>query len=233
MKEIQNPFKDLTNFERGLWLTSILVVTLSFLIPKEKDYLNLLASLIGVTALIFVAKGYVIGQILCVIFALAYGIISIHFRYYGEMITYVFMSLPMAIASTVSWLKNPHKGSKEVQIGSPTKKQFAVMWIFTVIVTVIFYFILKAFNTQNLLISIISVTTSFLAVYLTYLRSPLYACAYGANDIVLIILWVLASFTNISYLPMVFCFVMFFANDFYGFLNWQKMRKRQKEEDAK
>ncbi|MBR2340932.1 MAG: nicotinamide mononucleotide transporter, partial [Clostridia bacterium] len=91
MKEIQNPFKDLTNFERGLWLTSILVVTLSFLIPKEKDYLNLLASLIGVTALIFVAKGYVIGQILCVIFALAYGIISIHFRYYGEMITYVFM----------------------------------------------------------------------------------------------------------------------------------------------
>ena len=102
MKKLYNPFKDLTRFEWGLWLTSLLVVTLSFLLPKEKDYLSLIASLIGVTALIFVAKGYVIGQILCVVFALLYGIISLLFKYYGEMITYVFMSGPMAIASTIN-----------------------------------------------------------------------------------------------------------------------------------
>ena len=228
--KIYNPFKELTKFEWGLWLTSLFVVTLSFLLPEEKDFLNLLASLIGVTALIFVAKGYVIGQILCVVFALIYGVISMYFRYYGEMITYVFMSGPMAIASTISWLKNPHKGTKEVKVGKPTKKDFTMMWACTIIVTILFYFILKAFNTQNLLVSTLSVTTSFLAVYLTYLRSPLYACAYGANDIVLIVLWVLASITNISYLPMVFCFVMFLANDLYGFINWQKMQKRQSEE---
>ena len=230
MKTINNPFKELTKFEWGLWLTSLLVVTLSFLLPKEKDFLNLLASLIGVTALIFVAKGYVVGQILCVVFALVYGVISMYFRYYGEMITYMFMSGPMAIASTISWLKNPHKGTNEVKVGKPTKKDFAIMWTATIIVTILFYFILKAFNTQNLLVSTLSVATSFLAVYLTYLRSPLYACAYGANDIVLIVLWILASITNISYLPMVFCFVMFLVNDLYGFINWQKMQKRQSEE---
>ena len=228
--KIYNPFKELTKFEWGLWLTSLFVVTLSFLLPEEKDFLNLLASLIGVTALIFVAKGYVIGQILCVVFALIYGVISMYFRYYGEMITYVFMSGPMAIASTISWLKNPHKGTKEVKVGKPTKIDFAIMWACTIIVTILFFFILKAFNTQNLLVSTLSVSTSFLAVYLTYLRSPLYACAYGANDIVLIILWILASITNISYLPMVFCFVMFLVNDLYGFINWQKMQKRQSEE---
>ena len=229
MKKLYNPFKDLTRFEWGLWLTSLLVVTLSFLLPKEKDYLSLIASLIGVTALIFVAKGYVIGQILCVVFALLYGIISLLFKYYGEMITYVFMSAPMAIASAISWLKNPHKGTKEVEVGNPTKKQFLFMWIYTILVTVIFYFILKSFNTKNLLIRTLSVSTSFLAVYLTYLRCPLYACAYGANDIVLIVLWILASIANISYLPMVFCFVMFLVNDLYGFINWKKMQKRQKE----
>ena len=228
--KIYNPFKELTKFEWGLWLTSLFVVTISFLLPEEKDFLNLLASLIGITALIFVAKGYVIGQILCVVFALIYGIISMYFRYYGEMITYVFMSGPMAIASTISWLKNPHKGTKEVKVGKPTKKDFVIMWAATIIVTILFYFILKAFNTQNLLVSTLSVTTSFLAVYLTYLRSPLYACAYGANDIVLIILWILASITDVSYLPMVFCFVMFLVNDLYGFINWQKMQKRQSEE---
>ena len=75
--------------------------------------------------------------------------------------------------------------------------------------------------------STISVTTSFVAVYFTFLRSPYYALGYAANDIVLIILWTLASMENISYLPMVVCFVMFLANDLYGFYNWRKMRKRQ------
>lgn len=230
MKNVHNPFKDLTRLEWGLWLISLLVVTLSFLLPKEKDYLSLIASLIGVTALIFVAKGYVIGQILCVAFAIIYGIISLYFKYYGEMITYVFMSGPMAVASTISWLKNPHKGTKEVEVGNPTRKQFTVMWAYALVVTVIFYFILRAFDTPNLIVSTLSITTSFLAVYLTYLRSPLYACAYGANDIILIVLWILASIVNISYLPMVFCFVMFLVNDLYGFINWQKMQKRQKKE---
>ena len=106
------------------------------------------------------------------------------------------------------------------------------MWALTVVVTFIFYFILKAFNTENLLVSTLSVATSFLAVYLTALRCPLYACAYALNDVVLIVLWVLASISNISYLPMVFCFIMFLANDLYGFINWKKMQKRQSEEIA-
>ena len=83
-----NPFKNLTKFERKLWLLSVVVVAGSFLLAPDRDYLTLTASLIGVTALIFVAKGYVLGQILTVIFAIFYGIISFYFRYYGEMLTY-------------------------------------------------------------------------------------------------------------------------------------------------
>jgi nicotinamide riboside transporter PnuC len=62
-----------------------------------------------------------------------------------------------------------------------------------------------------------------------YLRSSAYALSYAANDIVLIILWIMASIDNISYLPMIVCFVMFFINDMYGFFNWRKMKKRQTE----
>ncbi|MDD4415074.1 MAG: nicotinamide mononucleotide transporter, partial [Oscillospiraceae bacterium] len=70
-------------------------------------------------------------------------------------------------------------------------------------------------------------TTSFLAVYLTFRRSPHYALAYAANDIVLIVLWVLASMSDITYLSVVICFAMFLVNDIYGFINWSKMHKRQ------
>ncbi len=91
----------------------------------------------------------------------------------------------------------------------------------------IFYLILDGFNTANIVPSTISVITSFLAVYLTFRRSPYFALAYAANDIVLLILWGLASMVDIRYLSVVVCFIAFLINDVYGFMSWKKMRKRQ------
>ncbi|MBE6674554.1 MAG: nicotinamide mononucleotide transporter [Ruminococcaceae bacterium] len=225
--KFKNPFKDLNKFELILWLTSVVVVAFSFLLSPDRDYLTLCASLIGVTALIFVAKGYVIGQILIVVFAAFYGIISIHFKYYGEVITYLGMSAPMAIMSVISWLRHPNKGTREVEVNKMSKWQVALMVILAVIVTVAFYFILGALNTTNMVFSTISVTTSFVAAYMTFMRSPYYAIGYALNDVVLIVLWVLASIENTAYIPMILCFVMFLINDLYGFINWKRMEKRQ------
>lgn len=225
--KFRNPFKDLSKFELILWSVSIVVVTGSFFVQPSGDILSLIASLIGVTALIFVAKGYVLGQVLTVVFAVFYGIISYYFKYYGEMITYLFMTSPIAILSVVSWMKHPYEKTAEVVVSRMNKKKIMIMLVFAIVVTVLFYFILKFLGTANLLFSTFSITTSFLASYLSYMRSPYYAIAYAGNDIVLIVLWVLASIQDISYLPMVLCFVMFFANDIYGFINWKRMRKRQ------
>ncbi len=231
MKNYLASFKSLTKFERGLWLTSLTVTLLSYLLSYlfsgNGDLLNLIASLIGVTALIFVAKGHVLGQLLTVVFSVFYGIISVLFTYYGEMITYLFMTAPMAVVAAVEWIKNPYKDTQEVKVHKVTKKQLAVMWLLAILVTILFYFILKALDTANLFFSTVSITTSFVASYLTFLRSPYYAIGYSANDVVLIVLWVLASLENISYLPMVACFVMFLFNDLYGFYNWKRMQRQQ------
>ena len=232
MKKYLTSFTTLTKFEKGLWLTSLAVTLLSYLLSYlfsgSGDLLNLIASLIGVTALIFVAKGLVLGQLLTVVFSVFYGIISVLFAYYGEMITYLFMTTPMAIVAAIEWIKNPYKDTQEVKVHKVTKKQLAVMWLLALLVTVLFYFILKALNTANLFFSTVSITTSFIASYLTFLRSPYYAIGYSANDVVLIILWILASVEDLSYLPMVACFIMFLFNDLYGFYNWRRMQKRQK-----
>lgn len=227
--KINNPFKGLTVFEWILWISSLVIVTVSFVFTGAGDYLTLIASLLGATALIFVAKGYVFGQVLTVVFAVFYGIISFFFQYYGEMITYLCMTSPIAVFSVISWLRHPYKDSAEVEVSSVSKKQLVVMLILTVTVTVVFYYILGALGNANLIVSTISITTSFLASYLTFLRSPYYAVAYAANDIVLIILWILAALESSSYIPMVVCFVIFFINDVYGFINWQRMRKYQRE----
>lgn len=219
--------KALSRFELLLWIISVITVSVSFLASKEPDYLTLIASLTGVTALIFVAKGYVLGQVLTVIFALFYGIISFKFKYYGEMITYLLMTAPMAVMAIISWVRHPFKNSNEVEVNRLSKGSFILGSILSLIVTVVFFFVLRALGNANLFTSTLSVTTSFLASYLTFVRSPYYALAYGANDIVLIVLWIMASVTTPSYLPMVFCFIMFLVNDLYGFYNWNKMLKKQ------
>lgn len=226
--KIRNPFKTLSKFELGLWISSLILITISFVMGAKFDFLVLIASLIGATALIFVAKGDPLGQILTVVFALVYSIISYRFHYFGEMITYLGMTSPMAILAAIEWFKNPfEQGKAEVEIKKLSRKSCVILWILTLLVTVIFYFILKAFDTPNLFMSTVSITTSFLASALTFLRSPFYALAYAGNDVVLIVLWILASMVDASYIPMIVCFVIFLINDSYGFINWRRMKKRQ------
>lgn len=225
MKKILEYF---SKTELILWSLSVIFIVLSFCIFDRESYLTLIASLIGVTSLIFNAKGNPIGQSLMVTFSLLYGIISYSFAYYGEMFTYLGMTMPMAVFALIAWLKNPYKGNKaEVRVNSIGKREQIFMWILSGLVTVVFYFILNHFNTASIIPSTISVTTSFLAVYLTFRRCPAFALAYAANDIVLIILWVLASRTDIRYISVVVCFAAFLFNDIYGYISWQRMKKRQ------
>ena len=217
-----------TKAELILWCSSVVMILLSFLISQDSGYLGFIASLIGVTALILCAKGNPVCQVLMIIFCLMYTYISYTFSYYGEMITYACMTLPMAVFSLVSWLRNPFKGNKaEVRVNKLRNKEHIFMAVLTIAVTVAFYFILRAFNTANLIPSTISVATSFGAAYLTFRRNPYYALWYAANDIVLIVLWTLAAMKDISYISVIICFVTFLANDIYGFINWKKMEKRQ------
>ena len=230
MVYITKLFKSLSIFELCLWLFSVVTVTASFLIAGNFNPLTLIASLIGVTSLIFIAKGNVFGQVLMVIFGLVYSIISLQYCYYGEMITYLGMTAPIALMSAVSWYRHPYKNSSEVTVNSLNVLHRILLVVLTLLVTVIFYFILKVFDTPNLFFSTVSIATSFAASYLALMRSPVYAVAYAANDLVLIVLWILASIENTSYIPVIICFAIFFINDLYGFVSWRKMKKRQRKD---
>lgn len=217
-----------TKAEWLLWGSSVTLILASFLLFDRVNYMTLLASLIGVTSLIFNAKGNPVGQVLMIVFSLLYGVISYRFAYYGEMATYLGMTGPMALLALISWLRNPYEGNKaEVAVNRISRGEWAFLLLLSAVVTVIFYFILDHFGTANMLPSTLSVTTSFIAVYLTFRRSSYFALAYAANDIVLVILWSLAAVYDIGYVSVVMCFALFLVNDIYGYISWRKMERRQ------
>lgn len=225
---MQNPWKELSVKEWWLWSISMLIVTVSNLVGGSFDVLTLAATWVGITSLIFAAKGNVWAQFLMVAFSILYGIISFRFRYWGEMITSLGMTLPMAVWSAVTWLRNPSAGSKsEVAIRKLEKKHFLFLLVLSIVVTGAFYFILRWLETPNIVFSTLSVTTSFLAASLTMLRSSYYALGYAANDLVLIVLWGLAAAKDPVYIPVIINFMIFFMNDMYGFISWKKRERTQ------
>lgn len=224
---IKKAISSLTKFEIILWITSIVVIIISY-INNQNSILNIITSIIGITGVLFLAKAHVLGPMLFVGFAVMYAVISYYFHYYGETITYLIMDLPISIAAIVSWIRNPYKDTEEVTVNKLNKKQIVILFISSIIVTVVFYFILKTLNTENLLISTISVTTSYIASYLMFFRSRFYGLGYAINDIVIICLWAYAAFKDINYLSMLLCFIMFLINDIYALYNWHIIYNKQK-----
>ena len=219
-------FRDFTKLDIIIWTGSVTALIISFAASGGGDALTLIASLICVTSLIFIAKGNVIGQFLMILFAVIYSIISFTFHYYGEMVTYMCMTAPSALITAIAWIKNPYSET-QVAVGEVRWRGWLALVSATVAITIIFYFILAALDTPNLFFSTISVTTSFIAAGLMFLRSQYYATGYMAIDLILVILWVLASLEDISYLPMVVNFAIFFIDDLYGYISWSRMKKVQ------
>ena len=227
-KDLNDMNPHFTKSDLTLWITSLTLILTSFLLFDRGSYLTLVASLIGVTSLIFCAKGNPIGQVLMIAFSILYGIISYSFAYYGEMITYLGMTAPMAVVALVSWLTHPYKGNRaQVSVGKLTGWDYLFVTLLTAAVTVVFYFILDHFHTANLIPSTVSVATSFAAAYLTFRRSPYFALAYAANDVVLIVLWILAALADPAYVSVAVCFAVFLFNDVYGFVSWRRMGTAQ------
>ena len=233
LQKIKSAIACFSKGELALWGSSVFCILLSFLLFDRENYFTLLSSLTGVTSLIFCAKGHPFGQLLIILFSLLYGVISFTFAYYGEMITYLGMTLPMAVFSWISWLKNPYNGNKaQVKINRLSGRETVFMLALTAAVTFVFYFILAALHTAKLIPSTVSVATSFLAAYLTFRRSAFYALAYALNDAVLIVLWTMAVLEDTSYLSVMICFLLFFINDIYGYISWSKRKKQQTQQSA-
>lgn len=215
-----------------IWIGSLAVVTIGFALTKQRSALSYLSSLFGISCIIFNAKGNVIGQFIAIIFSALYAAYSYTQHYYGEMIIYLALMIPIHSFSIVSWLRNKYNGKAcEVKINTLKKTEYLYVGLGAAAITVAFYFLLKALNTDNLIVSTISLTTSITAAYLILRRCEYYSICFIANDIVLIILWSMKIATDgWASLPSVLGFVTFLVIDGYCFISWRKMHKRQTKE---
>ena len=224
-------FKDWTKFELTFLICGLAISILSSIIFKGTIIDTLYTSLYLITALLM-SKGKIECYFVGFISVFFYGIVSYNQGYYGELIITIFLSFPIMVIGIISWLKNQDKEDDVVIVNTLPKKEIIIAFASQLILFWIYYFILKAFNTDILVISSISVVTSVLACYFEARRSELSLFCYIANDIVIIILWIIPVIAGETALISVLVGpILLLINDIYGSYNWRKLKEVQKKKN--
>lgn len=219
MKKI---FKNWNIFEISLLIISIILI-LSSGIFLEGNILAVIMSILSITTAILQAKGKVLSQFIGFVVAIFYSILSFNNKYYGEVIIYITIMIPLYILGIISWLKNKNEETQTVNKSDIHKKECCIIILVNIILFILLYQLLKYLNTDQLLISSISMNTIITATYLIARRNKFSFLFFILNDIILILLWGIPVIQgDLTLIPMLLNPSLLFINDIYGFKNWSK-----------
>ena len=226
-------FKDWSVFEIILLTTSPLIVLLVGIIFKS-DVLTMMTSIVGIICALLLAKGLILGQFFGIAIVILYSIVSYKNGFYGEMLIYLIIMLPMYIWGIIEWLKHKNGETKSVEVNSIKWKEWLIIVLCSIVAFIGFYFLLKSLNTNELIVSTLSVVDNIFAVYLLARRSKYGFVSYIINDLILIVLWGIPIIQgNLLLLAMLINPIVNLVNDTYGVINWNKMQRKQKDKIVK
>lgn len=229
---IKKYFKDWTKFELIFLISGLMISILSSIIFDGTIIDTLYTSLYLITALLM-SKGKVESYFVGFISVFFYAIVSYNQGYYGELIITAFLTFPIMVIGIISWLRNKDEEDDVVIVNSLSKKELSIAFGSQIILFWAYYFLLKVFNTDLLVLSSISIVTSVLASYLEARRSELSLLCYVANDIVIITLWIIPVINGQTALISVLVGpILLLINDIYGSYNWKKLKKIQKSKEV-
>lgn len=215
-------FKDWKTFEIGLLVSAVLSISVSAIIFKS-EILTLFTSLVGIFCAILQAKGKVLSQFVGIAEVILYSILSYQNHYYGEIIIYALIVFPMYMYGVFSWVTHKNEKTDTVEPNRISKKEWIILGLVNAIGFVALYYLLKYFNTSQLIISSLSMITSLMATYLIVRRSKYSFLFYMANDVILILLWGMPVIQgSLLLLPMLIDPVILLINDSYGLRNWNE-----------
>ncbi len=226
--KIKNYFDDWNLFEKSYLCIGILVGILSSMV-FHGTIIDSLYTITYLTTALLMSKGKVESYFIGFVSVFFYGIVSYNQGYYGELLITIFLTFPIMIIGIISWLRHQDKEEDVVIISSLSKKEIILAFSSQLVLYWIYFFILKLFNTDLLIISSLSVVTSVLASYFEARRSELSLFCYIANDIVIITLWLIPIISGQTELISVIVGpILLLINDIYGSYNWKKLKEKQK-----
>jgi len=175
------------------------------------------------------ANGNKFGMLVVIISSLLYVVNCFFYKIYGEIFVNVFLYIPIYIFSFVSFYKNTNKENKKDEF-LEVKKLGVLKLLLCVLIllagTAVLWLILKVINSAFPLVNAVSIVAFLIAMVIRLLRYIEFWWFDTLGNIFNVVLWVLASVSDISSLPFVLSSVSSMFNAIYGYIIWKKLYRK-------
>jgi nicotinamide mononucleotide transporter len=220
-------FKGWNAFECAFIVIAIIMpVTLGLVFNSSA--LEIISGSVNGVVTMLIAKGKIEGYFLG-IFPL-YALVSWSAGLYGEFINSV-ISTGVLFVGIYSWITNRRSDVKKgqvVRVNQLGRAELSIVAALSVPITVGLYFMLRAFGTNYLIISVAASFMSLLGTYFLARRSFLCMPAYIIADIGAIILWLLIIINgSTGAVATLTLSLLWLVSDTYGAFQWRRLYKRQ------
>jgi len=235
-------FKD---FSKGWSKFEITMLIIGIVVPIvlgvvfNSSFLEIATSILFITSMLLIAKARVEGFLLALVAYTLYVIVSFNAGLFGEVITIGLFSIPITTWTVISWLRKCRDCREEAQakavvaIEGIKPKELTILIISQLVMGVGYFFLLRAFDTNFLIISTIALAVNIMGDYLCARRNILGPFAYVLYDVFTITLWVLVFASGVTGAVVILAMqVIVFINDTYGTMNWARLAKKETSKTA-
>ncbi|RNB78404.1 nicotinamide riboside transporter PnuC [Brevibacillus panacihumi] len=227
--------KDWTLFEK-IWLVLFTIVNIYLFFAFEDSLLGLISSLSGMLCVVLVAKGKISNYYFGIIQTGTYAYISFGYSLYGEAMLNGLFYFPAQFIGLYMWSRHRTQTSiqgEDVAVKRLTKKGWMILILIAVVGSILYAELLHVIGGQEVRLDSAAVVLSVLAQILMLKRYAEQWALWIAVNVLSISLWVVTLIKQGGNdMNMVVMWSAFLVNSIYGYYNWIKLSKVQKQEEV-
>lgn len=191
--------------------------------------LSIAASLTGVICVILCGMGKVSNYFFGTINVVLYAVAAWKAKYYGDVMLNLLYYFPTNIVGWIAWTKHMDKEKNEVYKKRMTAKQDVLLGIISVIGVLGYSYLLKLLGGNLPIIDSMSTVFSVIAQILMIKRFMEQWVIWIIVDVVSVIMWAVAFFTEGQSVAVLMMWSVYLANAVIMFVKWLRESKQTSE----
>ena len=229
LSRIKKYIREWTVFEKA-WLITFTAVNIYLFFAWGDTWIGLIASLTGMLCVILTTKGKISNFYWGLINILAYSYVAWQSKYFGDVGLNMLFFLPMTFPGIYYWKKNYSRvnASERVLVKS-LKWRDKIIWFSVSLAALYIFGIFLKFIHGTL--PFVDSTTTIFSIVATILLTKRYSDQWFywiMVDVWSIVMWVYIFLRDGNQVSMLVMWSAFLVNALYGYYNWRKLERSQK-----
>jgi nicotinamide mononucleotide transporter len=225
----ENIKKELTGWKKWqvIWMLFVNIVILGVSVYQKDSVIGIVAAITGVICVILCGMGKVSNYFFGTINVILYAIIAWRAKYYGDVMLNLLYYFPTNLLGWFLWAKNVDKETNVVYKRRMTWKQDILLAIISMVGVFGYSYVLKLLGGNLPIVDSMSTVFSVIAQVLMIKRFMEQWVIWIFVDVVSVIMWIYALFTDGASVAVLLMWTVFLANAIIMFVQWYKGTKAQ------